>query len=222
MKNYLYLYPRGLLLLVIGSFIIAVAINTFIANNHLVFGGIAGIGVLGAQLSIPLGITYFLLNIPLFLISINVKGIPFTIKSIASASIVSLFLFMTEGLQCVFSENIIAALYGGVLMGVGVGLVICGNASTGGTSLAACLLKKRYNIPLGASIIMIDGSVILAGAAIFSINQALHSIILVLCLARSVEYVVENLDKILSKVNIHLFRVGVNVSFKQADQEATP
>ena len=190
-----YLYSRDLLLLTTGSLIIAIAVNTFIANHGFAFGGVSGIAVIANELfAIHLAITYWALNIPLFWLSRKTNGLPFMVKSIISTSIVSLFLLITEPLQFVSCVDIVAAISGGVLMGIGVGLVICGNGSTGGTTLVACILHERYKVPLWTSILMVDGTVILSGAAIFGLNKAFFSILLVLCLARTVEYVVKYIN----------------------------
>jgi len=194
-KNYLRL--NEFLLLTAGSVVIAVAINMFIANHDFAFGGISGLSVIAnALFAIPLGITYWVLNVPLFLLSIKIKGLPFAVRSIIATSEVSLFLFITETLQYVPSDDILAAVFGGILMGVGVGLVICGGGSSGGTDMAACIVKERWNFPLWVSIFIIDGAVSTTGAAIFGFNKALYSMILVFFLARSVEYVTQNFNKL--------------------------
>jgi uncharacterized membrane-anchored protein YitT (DUF2179 family) len=173
--NYDYFrHAKDLFRIITGSLVVAIAINMFIANHHLTFGGVPGIAVIANELlSIHIAITYWVLNIPLFLLSRKTNGLPFMVKSIVSASLVSLFLFMTEPLQYVSCDDILGAIFGGVLLGVGVGIVFSGNGSIGGTTLAACMLHAQFKIPREISMFMIGGMVIVSGAAIFGLNKTL-------------------------------------------------
>ena len=207
---------RELMFLAIGSLMMAVAINLFIANHNFAFGGISGISVItNALWSVPLGITYWVLNLPLFLLSIKTNGLPFTVKSVIATSMVSFFLFTTAPLQQIPSHDTLAAVFGGVLMGLSVAVIFCGNGSTGGTTTAACILKERFNLPLRVSILIIDGGVVVTGAVIFGIDKAFYSIILLFCLAQTAEYGVKHLKTILDKIGSKLFRQQ-NVRPKQA------
>lgn len=181
-----YLHPKKLFYLVAGSLLMAITINLLIASNDLAFGGVTGVAIILALFAIPLGVTFWALSIPLFILSVRIRGLAFTTRSIFATSLVAFFLFVTTPLQQVTSHVMFAAIVGGVLLGLSVAMIIHAGGSTGGTPMVACLLK-RY-LPLRASIIILDGSVITTGAVIFGVEKALYSIILVICLAQTVEY----------------------------------
>ena len=193
---------KDFFIMTIGALIIALALNVFIANHNFAFGGVSGLAVIIYELvKIPLSVTNFIVNIPLFLIGAKLKGKNFLFKSIVATIEVSIFLFLTDGLQVIHSDNIIAAIFGGILMGTGVGIVISSGGSTGGTDLAALILNKVFKAPLSISIFFIDSSVILIGTSLFGFNNALYSLIVVVCLAKSVKYVTQNFDTILNKIS---------------------
>ena len=198
-----YFYPRDFLLITAGSLFIASAINTFIAPQDFAFGGVSGMAVIArALINAPLWATNLVLNIPLFLLSIKVKGVPFAVKSLIATGQISFFLFLTEGLQHIHSDAVVAAIFGGIMMGSGVGTLICGGGSSGGTDMAACIMKAKFKLPLWISIAIIDGAVIISGVALFGFNKALYSMMLVFCLAKSVGIVDKNLIALLDKIPI--------------------
>ena len=197
---------REFLLIMTGALIIALALNMFIASHNFAFGGVSGLAIIVYSLTkLPLSITNLLVNIPLFFIGAKLKGREFLLKSIFATIAVSVFLQLTGNIPCIPVDNIIAAIFGGIMMGLGVGVVISGGGSTGGTDMVALILNKSFKIPLQSSIVIIDSTVIIIGATLFGINNALYSLILVFGLAKSVSYIVLNLnatiDKILVKIH---------------------
>jgi len=202
-------FVKEFALLTVGSLLIAIALNMFIANHNLAFGGVSGIAVIIQTLAnIPLSRTNLVLNIPLFIFGAKFIGKNFLLKSLFATIAVSLLLSLTVGLQKIPSDNVIAAIFGGIMMGTGVGIVICGGGSTGGTDLVALILRRLFKTPLSLSIMLIDNSIIIAGAILFGINNALYSVILVFGLARSVKFITQNfesfnsvLDKAIKKIH---------------------
>lgn len=181
--------------LTIGTLLAAIAVNLFIASNHLVFGGVSGIGiVLQALFKLPLSITNLAINIPLFLIGGKLKGRDFLIKSLYATATLSLFLKLTDSLYGDV-DLIVAAIFGGSLLGCGVGLVIHGGGSTGGTDMAALLINKVTQWPISRLIFIIDACVIATGIFFFGLNRALYAIVVVACLSNSVNITIKFLQK---------------------------
>ncbi|MCL2671441.1 MAG: YitT family protein [Clostridiales bacterium] len=157
--------------------------------------------IIEAYANIPLGATNLAISIPLFIFGAKFIGKAFLFRSILATCEVSLFLFLTTGLQRLQTHNIVAALAGGIFMGIGVGIVILGGGSTGGTDTAALILHKHFNMPLSISIILIDYTVLLLGAALFGFRNALYSIIVIFGLAQSANLVIQGFDKTATKQN---------------------
>lgn len=191
---------KDLVPLTIGTLLMALALNAFIANHDFAFGGVSGLAVIiEAYVGVPLGVTNLIISIPLFIFGAKFIGASFLFKSLVATCEVSLFLFLTSGLQQLTSHDMAAAIAGGILMGAGVGIVILGGGSTGGTDTAALIFNNHLKMPLSLSIMLIDYSVIILGAFLFGVNNALYSAIVVFGLAQNVKLVTQGYKLIYMK-----------------------
>ena len=175
-----WLYEYGVITL--GSALYALCFNWFFQPNNISMGGFTGVGQIVNHFFpvLPIGITSIVLNIPLFYIGVRKQGVKLLISSLYAMSMGSLML---DGLAAVYTfspmEPLLACVYGGVLLGVSMGLMLTVGATTGGTELAARLLKyKLRNLSIGRLCLSIDVAVICCYALTFhSINNALYGII---------------------------------------------
>ncbi len=153
----------------VGSFLYAGAIRMFLDPNHVSIGGFAGIGsVLHYLWMFPMGITYLALNLPLFFLSWKKLGQKFLIKTVFATVLVSVFLD-TVGFLPSFTENkLLAAIAGGVLSGIGLGMIYSRGMATGGTDLLAKLVKGWFRgISYGKVILTIDILIVTVSAIIY-------------------------------------------------------
>lgn len=175
-----WLYEYGVITL--GCALYALCFDWFFQPNNIAMGGFTGV----AQITnhyipvLPIGIMSIALNIPLFLIGMRKQGLKLLISSLYAMSISSLML---DGLAAVYTfqpmEPLLACIYGGVLLGISMGLLMTVGATTGGTELAARLLKYVLrHLSIGRLCLSIDVIVICLYAVTFrSINNALYGII---------------------------------------------
>ena len=123
---------------ILGAFIIAVAVSLFLLPNKLSSGGVAGVATITYYLlSLPMGISMLIINIPLFLMSILKIGKTFFMKSILGTVCLSVFIDILDKVTPLTSDKFLACIYGGILMGVGTAILLKVNSSTGGTDLFA-------------------------------------------------------------------------------------
>ena len=175
-----WLYEYGIITL--GCALNALCFNWFFQPNNISMGGFTGVGQIINHLvpAIPIGIMSIVLNVPLFYIGVRKQGVKLLISSLYAMTIGSLML---DGLAAVYTfqpmEPLLACVYGGVLLGISMGLMLMMGATTGGTELAARLLKYRLrNLSIGRLCLMIDVTVICCYALTFrSVNNALYGII---------------------------------------------
>ena len=175
-----WLYEYGIITL--GCALYALCFNWFFQPNNISMGGFTGVGQIINHLvpAIPIGIMSIVLNVPLFYIGVRKQGVKLLISSLYAMTIGSLML---DGLAAVYTfqpmEPLLACVYGGVLLGISMGLMLMMGATTGGTELAARLLKYRLrNLSIGRLCLMIDVTVICCYALTFrSVNNALYGII---------------------------------------------
>lgn len=174
------LYEYGVILL--GSALYALCFNWFFQPNNISMGGFTGIGQIVNRLIpvLPVGIMSILLNVPLFILGVHKQGVKLLISSLFAMGVSSLML---DGLAAAHTfapmEPLLASVYGGVLLGIAMGLLLTVGATTGGTELAARLLKYRLrSLSIGRLCLTIDVIVICLYALTFrSVNNALYGII---------------------------------------------
>ena len=175
-----FLYEYGMI--TFGSALYALAFNWFFQPNNISMGGFTGVGqILNHFIPIlPIGAASILLNIPLFIIGVRKQGVRILISSLYAMAMGSL---MIDWLAMAHSfspmDPLLASIYGGVLVGLSMGLLLNVGATTGGTELMARLLKyKIHQLSIGRLCLCIDVIVICLYALTFrSINNALYGII---------------------------------------------
>ena len=174
------LYEYGIITL--GCALYALCFNWFFQPNNISMGGFTGVAqILNHFVPVlPIGVTSIVLNIPLFYIGVRKQGVKLLISSLYAMTVSSLFL---DALAAVYTfrpmEPLLACVYGGVLLGISMGLLLTVGTTTGGTELAARLLKyKLRNLSIGRLCLSIDVLVISLYALTFrSVNNALYGII---------------------------------------------
>ncbi|MBD5161383.1 MAG: YitT family protein [Oscillibacter sp.] len=175
-----WLYEYGVITL--GSALYALCFNWFFQPNNISMGGFTGVAQIINRFVpiLPIGVMSIVLNVPLFIIGVRKQGVKLLISSLFAMTIGSLML---DGLAAAYAfqpmEPLLASVYGGVLLGISMGLMLTVGATTGGTELAARLLKYRFrHISIGRLCLSIDVIVICLYAMTFhSVNNALYGII---------------------------------------------
>ncbi|MGC9099689.1 MAG: YitT family protein [Caldisericum sp.] len=165
----------------VGSLIYAIAIDVFIQPNHIAPGGFIGIAIiLNHYLPfLKVGITVVLMNIPLLILGLRRIGLKFFFGTILGTILSSILIdILAPYLPSFTTEPMLAALYGGFIMGAGIGIVFRFYASTGGTDLLAQLIYDFTGLPFGQALMVVDVVIILASGFVFKdINVPLYSII---------------------------------------------
>ncbi|MDO5518462.1 MAG: YitT family protein [Clostridium sp.] len=181
-----YKYKANILdviIIFIGCIIASLGVNIFLSHAQLLSGGATGVGLLlEYTLNIPTGLTVFLINIPLLLISIKKLNKSFTIYTTVGMLCLSVSLMITKPLAAHIAidglDTLLYCIYGGVLCGIGYGLVFLRNGSTGGTDIITMLIRKKYsNFNIGSLSFSLNIIIILIGAYLFGLPQALYTLI---------------------------------------------
>ncbi len=174
--------------ILLGSAITAISIVLFTNPAQIAPGGVSGIGtILYHTLGIDVGFTILVLSIPLFLVGVKLFGKAYGLKSLigtfALSAFTSLFsiIFGNEGILDYSAPLSIwlSCLYGGVIMGAGIGIVMKSGSNTGGTDIVALIIARYFHIPAGTSLFIVDAVIIVASAFIFGIESALYAIVVV-------------------------------------------
>ncbi len=161
-----------------GAAIVAVGFNAFLFPNQVASGGVSGIStILHGIFGWNAGIVQYAFNIPLFIAGVLVLGKKFGVKSLVGTLALPLFVILTEDWNAWTYTPLLGAIFGGIFVGLGIGLVFKGKASTGGTDLLAQIITKYTGLTLGTSVLLIDGLIAISAAIVFDIEKGLYALI---------------------------------------------
>lgn len=196
---------KEFLTILLGVTILSIGINWFTSPLNLVTGGLSGVTIIVKNLSetylgfeIPLWVTNFVLNVPLFVISIKQRGAEFAKKSLWAVGLLTLALWYTEFLPVLLNvqgDLLLGGIFGGIIIGLGVGIVLRTGATTGGTDMLATIIRyKHSHLPIAKVMLGIDSMIILAGLLIFGPIKAMYAIISVFISSKVIAAVLEGMN----------------------------
>ena len=173
-------------LIIVGAFIMGFAIKNMYDPVNLVTGGVSGVAIIMKELAhVPLWVTNTVLNIPLFLAAWKIKGWGFIKRTAVATVALSVSLYVIPETHILTDDIFLAALFGGIISGIGTGLVFMFSATTGGTDMLAALIQRKLRQYSIAQIMQVlDGMVVLAGAAVFGVQYALYALIAIFCVSK--------------------------------------
>lgn len=181
------------LAIVLGSAVYAIAVELLLNPLKITPGGITGLSLLVNYLSgFPTGVVLIVLNIPLIILGMLWFGREFIIKSAVSVALSSIFIEILNLLKpTMISDRMLGAIFGGALLGVGLGLVMMAGGSTGGVDIGVKILNLKSNISIGRAFLLIDGIIIVFTAAIYGeLELALYSGIAVFVSSKTVDLII--------------------------------
>lgn len=192
--NYIYI--------IVETTILAAGVNMFFAKLKLVTGGVSGLAIVieyiikkNYGIEIPLWFTNIAVNLPLLAIAIKLNGRKFVGKSMFAAAYLSFALFYTSFIPAPEVDYLLASIFGGVFVGTGLGFVLRASASTGGTDLAANILKVYLkNVPIAKIILVIDSTIVVIGAFVFGIEKAMYALISIYIVSKVVDSILEGIN----------------------------
>ncbi|MCI9539907.1 MAG: YitT family protein [Lachnospiraceae bacterium] len=218
------------ILIMAGTSLMALAIKGIFDPVSLVTGGFSGIAIIVKNITegiieggIPLWLTNLFLNIPLFVVAIKVKGWRYIAKTIFATIWLSVALWYMPEKNLMPDDIFLASVFGGVISGLGIGLVLMANATTGGTDTMAAIIQhfiRHYSI---AQIMQVlDGVIVLAGAWVFGINRALYAIICIYLVSKVSDGILEGLkfSKLAYIISEHYEEIAKQI-MKELDRGAT-
>ena len=182
-------------LIVLGTFLAALSLPLFFLPYDIAPGGISGIStVLASVLPLSVGLISFVLNVPLFLIGWRTVGWRFAVRSFIAMSLMSLFIDLVP-VRDVSGNVMLASVFGGVLLGVGLGLVVRAGATTGGTDMAAKMIHNRVAfLPIATILFLIDGIVVAVAGLAFGLQAALWALISLFVSSQAMDSVIKGFN----------------------------
>jgi uncharacterized membrane-anchored protein YitT (DUF2179 family) len=199
LKNLIGALPQilwNLALIALGSALCAVALNGILIPRQFLSGGFTGLSLIIHYLvpAFPLGAIYFLLNIPNFAFGWKYVGRRFFLYSVAGMLIFSAAI-QTIHISLPVYDYLLSALLAGVIVGTGSGLILKSLGSAGGTDILSVALLKLFSIRLGSTILAFNGIILVAAAALFTLEMALYTLIYLYISSYMVNLVVTGLNQ---------------------------
>ena len=186
-----------ILVCIIGSALVGTALSVFTIPNEIAPGGISGLSTaLAYMLGVRVSVLSLVLNIPIMLAAYRLLGKRSFFYTLLSTALLSGFIELASFLPVYTGNILIAAVYGGVLTGIGIGILFLRNITTGGTDLLALMLHKAFpNVPNGTILAVIDGIVVLIAVLVFQkIEVALTSVLTIYFSSKVIDLITQGVD----------------------------
>lgn len=203
MQKILYHRSRVLdyIMILVGTGMMAVAIQCIYDPISLVTGGFTGLAIIIKEVTgglidggVPLWFTNIVLNVPVFLIAYKLKGKRFIGRTLVGTFLLSAWLYIIPSVDLSQGDYILAAVFGGCIAGAGMGLILLAKATTGGTDMVATLIQhylQHYSIVQIMQIL--DGAIVLCGLYLFGIRAGLYAIVAIFITSKVSDALMEGL-----------------------------
>lgn len=215
-------------MIVVGSFILASGFVLFITPYKIVPGGVYGISIVIHYLfNTPVGLVALAFDIPLTIIGIKVLGPRFGVKTVVGFLLTA---FFNDGLTYLYgyeplvkNDALLSSIFGGLFLGVGVGLIFKSKATSGGTDIIGMIISKYTKLPVGQMMILVDSTIVLLGLIVFQDWKIpLYSLIVIFITGKVVDAILEgmNYDKVLFIISDKHKEIGEKI-MKDLNRGAT-
>ncbi|WP_256760686.1 YitT family protein [Cohnella sp. WQ 127256] len=189
-------YLKKFIFITIGAVLMAVALEIFLVPNQIIDGGITGISIVLSEVtSVALGIFIFVINLPFLYIGYKQIGKTFAVSTLYGVAVMSTTTAFLHHVEPFTNEKILAVLFGGLILGLGVGLVIRFGGALDGSEIVAILLSKKLRLPVGQIIMFINVFIFVVAGFVFGADSAMYSIFAFYIAAKVMDIVVEGLDE---------------------------
>lgn len=187
---------KRFIFITIGAVAMAVALEIFLVPNTIIDGGITGISMVLSKITpVALGAFLFIFNLPFLFIGYKQIGKTFALSALYGIIVLSVTTVLLHDVQPFTNETILAVLFGGLILGFGVGLVIRYGGALDGTEIVAILLSKKLRLPVGQIVMFINVFIFIVAGFVFGADSAMFSIFTYYIAAKVMDIVVEGLDE---------------------------
>jgi len=182
--------------LFIGTLLTAIGLEQFLIPNNIIDGGVIGISIITSYLSnLPLGIFTTLFNIPFLFIGYKYIGKSFVISSVFSILSLSFWTFIFHPIQHFTDDILLATVFGGITIGIGVGIIIRYGGSLDGTEMVAIVLNRRSPFSVGQIVMCFNVFILSSAALVFGWDRAMYSLIAYFIAFKVIDITIEGLDE---------------------------
>ncbi|NMH71000.1 YitT family protein [Bacillus sp. RO3] len=183
-------------LITIGAVIMAVGLEIFLVPNQVIDGGIVGVSIILSHITgVKLGLFIFILNIPFFFIGYKQIGKTFAFSTLYGIIILSTSTTFLHPVPAFTQDILLASLFGGIVLGIGVGLVIRYGGSLDGTEILAILTSKKLPFSVGEIIMFVNLFILASAGFVFSWDRAMYSLLAYYVAFKMIDITIKGLDE---------------------------
>ncbi|MGG4490202.1 YitT family protein [Metabacillus idriensis] len=187
---------KRMVLICFGAVLMAIGLEIFLVPNRVIDGGIVGISIILSHLTkVKLGIYLFFLNVPFFFIGYNQIGKTFALSTLFGVGIMSAATVLLHPVPVLTEDLLLASVFGGIILGIGVGLVIRYGGSLDGTEVLAILFNKQSPFSVGEIIMFFNLFILGSAGFVFGWDRAMYSLIAYFIAYKTIDVVVQGLDE---------------------------
>ena len=182
--------------LLVGAIFAAIGLEIFLVPNNIIDGGIVGISIISSHLTkLPLGLFIFLLNLPFLAVGYKHIGKTFVWSTLFSISALSIGVTFLHPIPGITKDVLLASVFGGIILGIGVGLIIRYGGSLDGTEIVAIILEKRSGFSIGEIVMFFNIFILSSAGFVFGWDKAMYSLIAYFIAFKVIDVTVEGLDE---------------------------
>lgn len=186
----------SIVMLTFGAILAAFSLETFLIPNTILDGGITGISIIVSKLTkIPISLLVLILNIPFIFIGYKNLGKGFLFRTIYCMVLFSLSLSFFQLFEAVTEEILLATVFGGILLGVGVGVIIHFGGCVDGTESVAIVISKKTNLSVGQIVLIFNLVIYSVAGFIFGFDRAMYSLLTYVITFKVIDFVSEGLEQ---------------------------
>ncbi len=183
-------------LLLLGSLIYTTGLEIFLVPNNIIDGGVVGISIMASHLTgAPFGVFMILLNLPFLYMGYKQIGKSFAISTVVSIVAISILSVYFEPIPSITGDYFLAAIFGGIITGAGVGLIIRHGGSLDGTEIVAIIVDKKTTFSVGEVVMFFNLFILGAAGFVFGWDKAMYSLVAYFVISKMIDVVIKGLDE---------------------------
>ncbi|WP_407942235.1 YitT family protein [Microaerobacter geothermalis] len=187
---------RRFVFIFFGAVLVSIGLELFLVPNNIIDGGIIGISIILSYITnIPIGTFTFFLNLPFLIVGYKQIGKSFALYTLFGVAILSLTVNLLHGLPTVTKEPILATVFGGIILGVGVGLIIRNGGSLDGTEIVAILFNKKFPFSVGEVVMFFNIFILGSAGFVFGWDRAMYSLITYFIAFKMIDLTIEGFEE---------------------------
>lgn len=188
LKNYIFLF--------LGAVFVSVGLEIFLVPNKIIDGGIVGISIITGHLTkLPLGIFIFVMNLPFLVVGYKRIGKTFVWSTLFSVTVLAIGVTILHPVPVITEDVLLASVFGGITLGIGVGLIIRYGGSPDGTEIVAIILDKRTGFSIGEIVMFFNIFILSSSGLVFGWDKAMYSLIAYFIAFKVIDVTIEGLEE---------------------------